>query len=156
MRAAQVIASDLRSIGIPVQVKTRVVGAWFDRLSSVSLSSRSASADDRGSLYQYYKWLMSEETVKPIGEAAVGNFHRFGDREVDQWLEQLKRGADQHIERALNQKLQRRYAELAPVIPLFPNPQWGAASTRRAQGFPSAASPYAPLSPAVSPSVSWC
>lgn len=147
VRAAQVIAGDLRSIGIQARVKTREFSAWFDRLGSGQFELAIGWADDRGSLYQYYKWLMSEQTVKPIGETAAGNFHRLGDPKADQWLARLKGGATPAEERALNQKLQRRYAELAPVIPLFPNPQWGAASTKRARGFPTASSPYAPLSP---------
>jgi peptide/nickel transport system substrate-binding protein len=44
-------------------------------------------------------------------------------------------------------EIEARFVELAPAIPLFPNPAWGVFSTRRFTGFPSAANPYAPLSP---------
>ena len=65
----------------------------------------------------------------------------------DQILAQLKRGASKSKEQDLVQLLQKRYAQLAPVIPLFPNPQWGAANSKNIIGFPSQEEPYAPLSP---------
>lgn len=147
VRAAQVIANDLRAIGIPTRVKTSEFSAWFDQISTGRFELAIGWSDDRGSLYQYYKWLMSPETVKPVGEASLGNFNRVGDVQVAEWLTLLKRGVAPSEERAINSALQNRYAELAPVIPLFPNPQWGAANTSRVEGFPTAEDPYAPLSP---------
>jgi len=45
------------------------------------------------------------------------------------------------------QKVEARFAATVPAIPLFSSPQWGAFSTRRFTGFPSAQEPYAKLSP---------
>ncbi len=147
VRAAQVISHQLREIGIDARVRTSEFSSWFDRLRSGRFELAIAWADDRGSPYEYYRWLMGSETVKPVGESAAGNFHRFGDRAADLLLAQLKRGTSKAQEQALVNLLQRRYAQLTPVIPLFPNPQWGAANRQRITGFPSQADPYAPLSP---------
>ena len=38
------------------------------------------------------------------------------------------------------------FDELAPVVPLFPGPRWGAYNTSRFTGFPTEADPYATLS----------
>lgn len=147
VRAAQVISQQLAELGIKAKVRTSEFSSWFDRLRNGHFELAIAWADDRGSLYEYYRWLMSDETVKPVGEGTAGNFHRFGDKQADQLLTMLKKGVSENEKLEISKALQRRYAELTPVIPLFPNPQWGAASTERIVGFPSAEDPYAPLSP---------
>ena len=39
--------------------------------------------------------------------------------------------------------LQTEFARVAPVIPLFTQPDWGEFNTARFTGFPSASNPYA-------------
>ena len=151
VRAAQVIASDLKVIGLKVKVRTSEFSAWFERVRSGDFHLAIGWADDRGSLYEYYRWLMSTETAKAPGEQAVGHFNRLGDAQTDEWLQALKQGVTPARERELAHLLQNRFAELIPTIPLFPNPQWGAANTQRIHGFPSEEYPYAPLSPNRSP-----
>ena len=48
---------------------------------------------------------------------------------------------------AIVKKLSSLFEELAPAIPLYPNPVWGTYSTKRFRGFPSNSNPYAALSP---------
>ena len=36
--------------------------------------------------YGFYRWLMSSRTVRPLGEMAGGNWHRFGDPAADELL----------------------------------------------------------------------
>jgi len=151
VRAAQVIASDLKRIGVEAKVRTSEFSAWFERVRSGDFSLAIGWADERGSLYEYYRWLMSAETVAAPGEPAIGHFNRLGDAQADRWLSELKRGVSEERRGALARRLQARFAELAPTIPLFPNPQWGAASSARVSGFPSREDPYAPLSPNRSP-----
>ena len=43
--------------------------------------------------------------------------------------------------------MQRLFAAEAPAIPLYPNPTWAEFNTRRIEGFPTAADPYADPSP---------
>ncbi len=147
VRAAQVIAHHLTDLGIPTKVRTSEFSSWFDRLQKGSFQLAIAWADDRSSPYEYYRWLLGSDTVKALGESTAGNFHRFGDSTADQILAKLKRGSRQQNEHDLVKQLQRRYAELTPAIPLFPNPQWGAVNTKNIVGFPSQKHPYAPLSP---------
>jgi peptide/nickel transport system substrate-binding protein len=90
---------------------------------------------------------MSSRAVRPLGEAAAANWHRFGDPAVDALLARFEVTDDVPLERALVAQIESRFVELAPAIPLFPNPAWGVFSTRRFEGFPSAAHPYASLSP---------
>jgi len=134
-----------------VKVKTSEFSAWFERVRSGDFTLAIGWADDRGSLYEYYRWLMSTETLVATGEDALGHFNRLGDERADEWLRELKAGPEPERARALARLLQVRFAELIPTVPLFPNPQWGAANTSRVLGFPSEADPYAPLSPNRSP-----
>ena len=147
VRAAQVISRQLHEVGIKVRVRTSEFSSWFDRLRKGQFELAIAWADDRSTPYEYYRWLMSQDTVKPIGESTAGNFHRFADLKTDEILVQLKQGVDAKTEFTLVQRLQKQYASLVPVIPLFPNPQWGAANTSRICGFPNQNQPYAALSP---------
>jgi len=78
---------------------------------------------------------------------AGGNWHRFGDLATDDLLSRFEVTDDVGIQRELVRQIEARFVELAPAIPLFPNPAWGVFSTRRFDGFPSAQFPYASLSP---------
>ena len=55
------------------------------------------------------------------------------------------------MQAALFRELQAVFAAELPAIPLFPGPAWGAANARLFTGFPSAADPWATLSPNRSP-----
>jgi peptide/nickel transport system substrate-binding protein len=91
--------------------------------------------------------MMSSETVRPLGELAPENWHRFSDPRADPLLRRLEAGDDPAAEHALH----ALYAENAPAIPLFPGPLWGEYSSARFTGFPDEDDPYAPLSPNLAP-----
>jgi peptide/nickel transport system substrate-binding protein len=101
--------------------------------------------------FQFYRWTMASRTVQPVGKLAPGNWHRFGDPEADRLLDAFERAATPEAQRAIGVSLQRRFAEVAPAIPLFPNPMWGEFSTARFVGFPDASNPFARLSPHAEP-----
>jgi peptide/nickel transport system substrate-binding protein len=78
---------------------------------------------------------------------AGGNWHRFGDARTDELLARFEVTDDVAQQHEIVRQIEARFVELAPAIPLFPNPAWGVFSTRRFEGFPSAEHPYASLSP---------
>jgi peptide/nickel transport system substrate-binding protein len=147
IRAAQVIARDLRAVGVDVQVRLFDQSAWFDRAQRGEFTMIVGWSLEGPTPYDFYRWLMDPRTVRPRGQAAVGNWHRFGDPEAERLLAAMEATADPEAARQLGVELQRTFARLAPAIPLFPNPAWGEYSTRRFEGFPSAHDPYAALSP---------
>jgi peptide/nickel transport system substrate-binding protein len=102
---------------------------------------------DGPSPYIPYKWLMSSATVRPLGEVATGNFHRFGDARVDALLSEFEQTADEAEQHRIMAEVQARFVATAPAIPLFANPLWSETSTRRIEGFPTADDPYAKPSP---------
>jgi peptide/nickel transport system substrate-binding protein len=127
------------------------VGAWMSRLQDGAFSLSIGYSLDGPTPYRFYRWMMASDTVRPLGEVAPGNWHRFGDPGADALLARFERAASRAEQEAIAIALQRRFAETAPAIPLFANPLWGEFSTARFTGFPDAGDPFARLSPNAEP-----
>jgi peptide/nickel transport system substrate-binding protein len=153
VRAAQVVATQLKAIGVNAKVRAFEFSAWFERMHKGSFQLAIGWADDGASQHDYFVWLMGSEKVKPIGESSIGNFHRFGHPDADKHLKSLRKSSAPEVVKSSSHALQRVFAEQVPAIPLFPNPQWGLVNTKRIVGFPSKDDPYAPLGPHIEPSV---
>ncbi|MCC6619874.1 MAG: ABC transporter substrate-binding protein [Deltaproteobacteria bacterium] len=147
VRAAQVIARDLAAIGVTVRVRTLDFSPWFEKVQTGDFDLAIGWSNEGATPYAFYRWLMSSGTLKPLGQAAAGNWHRFASPEADRLLAAFEQTTDEAEQRRLAVELQRVFAREAPSVPLFPNPSWGVANTTRFEGFPSAADPYAQLSP---------
>jgi peptide/nickel transport system substrate-binding protein len=151
VRAGQVIARGLRDVGIDAKVRLRDMSAWIDHMQRGDFDMAVSWSTEGSTPYRFYRWMMSTETVAPLGAKPAGNWHRFGDPRTDELLRAFERTADHDEQRRLMREVQRRFSDLAPAIPLFPSPMWGAYRTRRFSGFPSAEAPYAKLTPNAEP-----
>lgn len=151
VRAGQVLARDLRKLGVQAHLKTYEFGAWYARLQKGEFQLSIAWSLDGPTPYTFYKWMLSPRTVRPVGEVAAANWHRFGDAEAEALLTRFEAESSPEQQKVLMAGVQRRFSELAPAIPLFPNPSWGEANSQRFTGFPSAENPYARLSPHAEP-----
>jgi peptide/nickel transport system substrate-binding protein len=147
VRAAQVIARDLAKIGVAARVRTHDFTAWFDRLQRGDYVLSLGWTESGPTPYQFYRSVMSSEAVRPLGTPSGRNWNRFGDAETDAALFAFERALDPAVQRKLAGAMATRFAETAPVIPLFPSPSWAEYSTARFSGFPSAADPYARPTP---------
>jgi peptide/nickel transport system substrate-binding protein len=147
VRAAQLVARDLQAVGVDAHLRVYDFGAWMSRLQEGSFALSIGYSLDGPTPFQFYRWTMSSRTRQPVGTLTPGNWHRFGDPEADRLLDAFERAATPEAQHALGVALQRRFAEVAPAIPLFPNPLWGQFSTARFVGFPDARNPFARLSP---------
>jgi len=96
--------------------------------------------------YHFYHGAMSTQTVKPVGEQAFENYHRFGSSEADALLEAFASTTDEAEQQQAIDGLQQLFSETAPLVPLFPGPEWGAYTDVRFTGWPTEDSPYATLS----------
>ena len=141
----QIVAQNLEEIGIAAQVQTYDFAAFFDRLQKGDFDLTIWSGTSGHTPFGYFRSMMSNLTVVPIGELAAENFARYGNEEADALLEQFAATADLDEQMDLTNQLQMIYAENAPAIPLFPGPNWGEFSTRRFIDFPSEENPYALL-----------
>ncbi len=147
IRAAQVISRDLRAIGLDAKVRVFDFSPWFDKLQTGAFDLAVGWSNEGPTPYAFYRWLMSTRTVKPLGEASLGNWHRYGSADADALLDAFEATTDHDAQRRLVGQLQQLFVRDVPAIPLFPNPNWGLFSTARISGFPTADDPYATLSP---------
>jgi peptide/nickel transport system substrate-binding protein len=147
VRAAQVIARGLREVGVDASVRTYDFSAWFQRVQEGQFDMSLGWSFEGPTPYLFYRWLMSSATVKPVGESAMGNWHRYGSAPADSALAAFEREPDPAGQRRLGVELQRIFVEQAPAIPLYPNPSWAEYNTSRFSGFPSKDRPYADPSP---------
>ena len=147
VRAAQVIARGLGAIGVQASVRTYDFGAWFQRVQAGDFDLSLGWSFEGPSPYFFYRWLMSSATVKPLGQASMGNWHRYGSPAADRALAAFERETDPGRQQRLSDDLQRIFVEEAPAIPLYPNPSWAEYNTARFDGFPSKERPYADPSP---------
>lgn len=147
VRAARVIASDLRAVGIDAGVRTYDFGAWFQRLTHGEFELSIGWSQQGPTPYNFYQGVMSRRGLRPVGEFASSNWHRCDSAEMDELLRAFERTSEPSEQREIAARMQRLFAREAPAIPLFPNPSWGVYSARRFTGWPTASDPYARLSP---------
>jgi len=147
VRAAQVMSRGFADIGVKASVRTYDFGAWFQRVQEGDFDLSLGWSYEGPTPYTFYRWLMSSETVEPVGEIATGNWHRFGSARADSVLAAFEREADPDGQRRLAALLQCIFVAEAPAIPLYPNPSWAEFNTGRFDGFPTADNPYADPSP---------
>lgn len=147
MRAAQVIARNLSAIGIDARVVTADFNAWFDSVQRGTFDLALGWSTQGPTPYLFYRDLLGTSTLRPLGEAAQGNWHRYGSARADELLAAMEATSDPAAQDALVRALEQVFVDEAPAIPLFPSPAWGACNTRRIEGFPTAEDPWAALSP---------
>jgi peptide/nickel transport system substrate-binding protein len=145
--AAQIATRGLRAVGLEVVFRTAEENAWFEKLQTGDFDLSMGWSDLVTTPYMFYRSLLATATVRPLGEAADSNWHRFGLPQADPLFAALEETIDPVEEKRLIGRLQWLFVEHAPAIPLFPGTLWGEFNTRRATGFPDANNPYAPLAP---------
>ena len=91
--------------------------------------------------------MMFSEYVKPIGETADVNWHRFGLKEADLLIKELERTSDDKKIKSIIYELQNLFIVHAPGIPLFTELSWAEYNSKYFTNFPNAENPYGPLSP---------
>lgn len=147
VRAVQVIAGDLRSIGLDVQVKGYDFSAWYERVGRGDFELSLGWSETGPSPVPMYKALMDPSAVVPVGEPSFRNWHRYGSERAAPLFTAFDATPDPEEQARIVGELQQIFVDEVPAIPLFPAPAWGEANHTHITGFPSAEDPYAPLSP---------
>lgn len=145
LSVANIIAQNLADIGIQATVDAPDWAAVVAGYETGEFETGIVWSANAPTPYQYYRNTMSTETVKPVGEQAFDNYHRFGNAEADELLARFAASTDEAEQHEIVDQLQALYAEQLPVVPLFPGPEWGAYSDARFTGWPSEEDPYATL-----------
>ncbi|GAA3708869.1 ABC transporter substrate-binding protein [Zhihengliuella alba] len=145
LSVANIIAQNLQDIGVQATVDSPDWAAVVAGYETGEFQTGIVWSANAPTPYQYYRNIMSTESVKPVGEQTFDNYHRFGSEEADALLAEFAATTDEAEQQRLMSELQTLYSELAPVVPLFPGPEWGAYTTERFVGWPTEENPYATL-----------
>jgi peptide/nickel transport system substrate-binding protein len=94
--------------------------------------------------YNFYRGQMSSVTARPVGENASENWGRYVSKDADKLLDEFAVTSDPAKQKEIMNKLEMVFVNEAPVIPLFPGPDWYEFSTARFTGFPDKDNNYAP------------
>ena len=146
VRSAQVISQNLKKVGIQATVRTYDFGAWIARMQQGNFQMAVGWADKGATPYNFFKSMMFSEYVKPLGETADINWHRFGIKEADFLIKEFEKTSDENKIKNIIYKLQHLFIEHAPGIPLFAELSWAECNSKYFTNFPSAENPYGPLS----------
>ncbi|GAB3620177.1 ABC transporter substrate-binding protein [Glutamicibacter endophyticus] len=145
LSVANIIAQNLQDIGVQATVDSPDWAAVVAGYETGEFESGIVWSANAPTPYQYYRNIMSTESVKPVGEQTFDNYHRFGNERADELLADFAATTDAAEQAEIMSELQGIYAELAPVVPLFPGPEWGAYTTDNFVGWPTEENPYATL-----------
>ncbi|MGY8763902.1 MAG: ABC transporter substrate-binding protein [Fidelibacterota bacterium] len=147
IRSAQIVSQNLKNIGIKAKVKTYDFGAWISRMQKGEFDLAIGWAEKGTTPYALYKGMMSSEYLKPIGETADVNWHRFSLTSADSLFRKYEQTSDQKEITEIIYELQHLFIEHAPSLPLFAEASWAECNTKYFTNFPSKENPYATLSP---------
>ena len=147
VRAVQLIAQNLKQVGIDANLKTYDFSPYFERIQKGEYDISIGWTSDEPTPYHVYRDLMGTETLRPIGEVSARNWNRFGSKEADALLHAFEGTNDPAEQKKIAGQMQMLFVQNAPAIPLFPGPSWGEYSTRRFTNFPNKDNPYAKLTP---------
>ncbi|MFJ3135820.1 ABC transporter substrate-binding protein [Streptomyces sp. NPDC086843] len=143
--AANIIKQNLAKVGITATVKTPDWGAVVSSYEQGTFETGIVWSNNGATPYEYFRDAMSSAMLKPVGEKATQNYHRFADKKADKLIDAFAAATDESEQREQVDALQRLYNEDAPAVPLFTGPEFGAYTDKRFTGWPSADNPYATL-----------
>ncbi len=145
LSVAEIISQNLAEVGVAASVDAPDWSAVVASYEDGSFDTGIVWSNNAPTPYQFFRGVMSTATVKPVGEKTFENYHRFGDEDADALLDEFAGTNDEDAQHAIVRELQAEFDAEAPVIPLFPGPEWGAYTDVRFTGWPSEENPYATL-----------
>ena len=141
--ACQIVAQNLKAIGLDVTVKTYDFSAWFDKVQKGDYTMSIGWSTNGATPFNFYRGQMSNRTFNAIGTASGENWHRYVSTKADELLNQFAGTSDVAKQKEIALELQKTFADEAPSIPLFPGPSWYEYNTTRFEGFPTKDNQYA-------------
>ncbi|MBO9625709.1 MAG: twin-arginine translocation signal domain-containing protein [Microbacterium sp.] len=144
--AAQIISDDLKKIGVAMELTTLAYDAWATQVYGGEFQAALLGMTASATPYRFYYETMSAHTVQPVGTPSAVNSHRFADAEATALLEKFTTLVEESDQIATMHEIEKRFADVFPVVPLFESPDYGLFTTKRYTGFPDAEHAYAPLS----------
>lgn len=144
---AQIIASNLKALGIDVNVNTISQDAWQNNLSMGTFDISLCWTNPGPSPYFIFDALLRSTNSAPVGQAANSNYERWNDPAVDKLLDQFAQSNDLATQQQAMAGIEQVMVDQLPSIPLLNEPYWYEYSTSSYVGWPDAGHLYAEPSP---------
>lgn len=142
--ASQIICQNMGDLGITVTLTTPEETTWTDSVTKGEFQWALGWGAGGPTPYNYYRGQMSALTSMPVGQSANENWGRYVSPDADKLLDEFAKTSDITEQKKLMGQIEMLFVEEAPVLPLFPGPDWYEYSTARFVGWPSADNNYAP------------
>jgi peptide/nickel transport system substrate-binding protein len=134
---------NLKAIGINATVKMIDPSSLFDVEPKGNFDMTLWFGFQGATPFTFYKDVMSKSTVVPEGTPTFVNFSRYSSPQADTLLNRFAGTADFSQQKPIATQLQQTFANEAPVVPLWPAPDYMIFNTAHFTGWPSADNPYA-------------
>lgn len=143
----QIIATELKAIGINATVNALSYNAYFSALQQGNFDMAISWTNPGPTPYYLYNSMLNSTNTAALGQNAASNFERWSDSTTDQLLNQYATSADPSVQKQALYGLQKIMVEQIPTIPLVFGATWNEYSTAKFTGWPSASNPYAAPAP---------
>jgi peptide/nickel transport system substrate-binding protein len=150
--ACQVIAQNMKDLGIVISVETPEFNAWMDQLGKGQHQWAIGWSSGGPTPYYFYRGMMSKQTALAVGETADENWNRFVDPDADKLMGEFVKTADETKQKEIMNQIQMLFIKDAPALPLYPQVDWYEYSTAHFTGWPDKDNAYAPGTPFQVPS----
>ncbi len=143
----QLIASDLKQVGIAVNVNALSFNAYYSAMQLGNFDMVMSWTNAGPTPFFLYNSMLNSTNTAPVGKAANSNWERWKDSNTDALLNQYANSVDPNTQQQAIAGLEKIMVEQLPTIPLVYNAQWYEYSTARFVGWPDQNHPYAVPSP---------
>src|SRR6266700_83490 len=120
----QIMASNLRAIGLDVKVNTISFNAYYSALQMGSFDTAISWTSAGPTPYFLYNSLLGSVNTAPIGQTATSNFERWSDPTTDKLLKQYASSPDPAVQQQALAGIQKIMVEQLPTIPLIYGATW--------------------------------
>lgn len=144
---AQIIASNLKAIGIDATVNAISFNSYFSGLQMGSFDMAISWTNPGPTPFYLYNSLLNSTNSAAVGKQANSNFERWMDPSTDQLLTQYATTTDATLQQQALNGLQQIMLGQLPSIPLVYGATWYEYSTRNFTGWPDTSNAYASPAP---------
>lgn len=144
---APVITSDLKAIGIEINVKTVSTDVFTTDVQNGNFDITMQGTISGPSPYNIYSSLLLDTNSAPIGQSANGDYERWSDPTTDQLLNQFITSTDPAVQQQAMSGLEKILVDQVPAIPLTNEPYWYEYNSTNFTGWPDQTHEYALPSP---------
>jgi peptide/nickel transport system substrate-binding protein len=138
----QIIASELKAIGIQVNVNALSYNAYSVANENGTFDMAIGSVAGSTPFY-VYQALLSKGKSAPVGQIASSNYERWMDPTTEQLLSQYATTTDKNVQLQALYGLEKIMVEKVPAIPMVYGAFWFEYSTKNFTGWPTQDNPYA-------------